>query len=120
MRNITDLLINESNIAVNIILNGSGSMGDRDMKESIKMVLKQFGNANLFFNGSLDFNGKTITRTIELKEGMIIAKRHIHMTVADAKNFGVENGQIVKVNVVLEDGNWMKIIFIWQTNKCIK
>ena len=35
--------------------------------------------------------------TIELKEWMIVAKRHIHMTVADAKNFGVENWQIVKV-----------------------
>ena len=34
---------------------------------------------------------------IELKEGMIVAKRHIHMTVADAQNFWVENGQIVKV-----------------------
>ncbi len=40
MRTITDLLINESNIAVNIILNGSGSMSDKDMKESIKRVLK--------------------------------------------------------------------------------
>jgi len=42
--------------------------------------------------------------TIELKEGMIIAKRHIHMTVADAKNFGVENGQIVKVKTNGERG----------------
>jgi putative phosphotransacetylase len=25
--------------------------------------------------------------TLELKEGMIVAKRHIHMTVADAQNF---------------------------------
>lgn len=34
---------------------------------------------------------------IELTEGVIAAKRHIHMTPADAKEFGVENGQIVKV-----------------------
>lgn len=34
---------------------------------------------------------------IELEEGVIVAKRHIHMTPADAKEFGVENGQIVKV-----------------------
>ena len=34
---------------------------------------------------------------IELSEGVIVAKRHIHMTPADAKEFGVENGQIVKV-----------------------
>ena len=36
---------------------------------------------------------------IELPEGCIVAKRHIHMTPADAKEFGVENGQIVKLEV---------------------
>ncbi len=34
---------------------------------------------------------------VELAEGLIAAKRHIHMTPEDAKEFGVENGQIVKV-----------------------
>lgn len=34
---------------------------------------------------------------VELKQGLIVAKRHIHMSVADAENFGVTNGQIVKV-----------------------
>lgn len=34
---------------------------------------------------------------VELSEGVIAAKRHIHMTPEDAKEFGVENGQIVKV-----------------------
>lgn len=34
---------------------------------------------------------------VELKEGCIIAKRHIHMTPADAEAFGVKNGQIVRV-----------------------
>lgn len=32
-----------------------------------------------------------------LQEGCIVAKRHIHMSPADAKRFGVNNGQIVKV-----------------------
>lgn len=36
----------------------------------------------------------------DLEEGMIVAKRHIHMTPEDAKNFGVENGQIVAVKIV--------------------
>ena len=36
---------------------------------------------------------------VELKEGVIVAKRHIHMTCADAKEYGVENGQIVDVKV---------------------
>ncbi len=36
---------------------------------------------------------------IELKEGVIVAKRHIHMTTADANEFGLVNGQIVSVKV---------------------
>ncbi|MFP4497234.1 MAG: phosphate propanoyltransferase [Vulcanimicrobiota bacterium] len=34
-----------------------------------------------------------------LAEGVIIAKRHIHMTTDDAFYFGVENKQVVKVKV---------------------
>ena len=36
---------------------------------------------------------------LELSEGCIVAKRHIHMTPADAEEFGVKNGQIVKLEV---------------------
>ena len=36
---------------------------------------------------------------VELKEGVIVAKRHIHMTPEDAKEFGVENGEIVNLEV---------------------
>ena len=36
---------------------------------------------------------------LEITEGVMIAKRHIHMTTADAKEAGVENGQIVKVRL---------------------
>lgn len=36
---------------------------------------------------------------IELEEGLIVAKRHIHMTSKDAEEFGVSSGQIVKVEV---------------------
>lgn len=36
---------------------------------------------------------------LELAEGLIVAKRHIHMTNEDAKEFGVSNGQIVKLEV---------------------
>lgn len=45
---------------------------------------------------------------LEMSEGVIVAKRHIHMTPADAKEFGVENGQIVKVATGAEG---RKVIF---------
>ncbi len=38
---------------------------------------------------------------VELTEGCIAAKRHIHLTPEDAKEYGLENGQIV--SVVLND-----------------
>ncbi len=36
---------------------------------------------------------------VEITEGVIIAKRHIHMTPADAEAFGVEDKEIVKVRL---------------------
>ena len=36
---------------------------------------------------------------IEITEGVIAAKRHIHATPADAEALGVENGQIVNVKI---------------------
>lgn len=36
---------------------------------------------------------------IEISEGVIAAKRHIHATVADAERMGLENGQIVEVEI---------------------
>jgi putative phosphotransacetylase len=44
-------------------------------------------------------NGKKL----ELKEGAIVAKRHIHMTPADAKEFGVRHGDNVKVLIEQPD-----------------
>ena len=41
---------------------------------------------------------------VELTEGVIVAKRHIHMTPADAEEFGVANGEIVNVKVTSETG----------------
>ncbi len=46
---------------------------------------------------------------VELKEGVIAAKRHIHMTEEDAKELNVKNGEIVKVRVLNETGR--KLIF---------
>ena len=36
---------------------------------------------------------------VELSEGVIVAKRHIHITPADAAEFGVEDKEIVKVRI---------------------
>ena len=42
--------------------------------------------------------------TLHLNQGLIVAKRHIHMTVADAELFGVTDGEIVKVKTPGERG----------------
>lgn len=46
---------------------------------------------------------------IEISEGVIVAKRHVHMTEADAKEFGVKNGEIV--NVLVDCGTGRRVIF---------
>ncbi len=40
---------------------------------------------------------------VELSEGVIAAKRHIHMTEKDAKEFGLKDKDIVKVEVKSQD-----------------
>lgn len=49
-------------------------------------------------------NGKEV----EIPEGLIVAKRHIHMTEKDAEEFGVKNGDNVKVKI---DGTGRSLIF---------
>lgn len=40
---------------------------------------------------------------VELKEGVIVAKRHIHMTTADAAELGVSDKEIVSVKIDSQD-----------------
>ena len=46
--------------------------------------------------GVIIASGSNILR---LEKGLIVAKRHIHMTPDDAKKFRVENGEVVQVKV---------------------
>lgn len=46
---------------------------------------------------------------VDLEEGVIVAKRHIHMTQKDAEEFGVKNGDIV--NVKVDSGKGRALIF---------
>ena len=42
--------------------------------------------------------------SVQLEEGAIIAQRHIHMTLADAKKHGVEDGQVVAIEILGDRG----------------
>lgn len=41
---------------------------------------------------------------VEIAEGVIAAKRHIHATTADAERMGIENGEIVSVEIPSSNG----------------
>ncbi len=45
---------------------------------------------------------------VELTEGVIAAKRHIHMTPADAESYGVKDSQVVSVKI---DSNGRSLVF---------
>lgn len=51
---------------------------------------------------------RTENGSVTLDKGLIIAKRHIHMTTEDANEFGVKDKDIVSVEV---DSNDRKLIF---------
>ena len=39
---------------------------------------------------------------IELTDGVIVAKRHVHMTPEDAENYGIEDKQVISVKIPTE------------------
>ncbi len=64
-------------------------------------------------SGDIKGSGKCTLRgpagEVDLEEGVIAAKRHIHMTPEDAERFGVKNGQIVGVKV--DSGKGRSVVF---------
>lgn len=61
----------------------------------IKAPVRQSGD----IKGSPGVTVSNGSRSVTLDEGIIVAKRHIHMTPEDAKKFNVSDGEIVKVKV---------------------
>ena len=70
---------------------------EMSITDTIKM------GVNHFIRESGDISGTESCKIIgqkgeiEIKEGLIVAKRHIHMTPKDAEKIGAYNGQIAKV-----------------------
>ncbi len=62
-----------------------------------KAPVRESGNVE--GSASISILNPSNGKVLDLKEGLIVAKRHIHMTPADAESFGVENGDIVKVEL---------------------
>ena len=50
--------------------------------------------------------------SVQVKEGLIIAQRHIHMTLKDAENLGVHDGQIVNIQVAGPRGGLLSNVVI--------
>lgn len=46
--------------------------------------------------------------SIELEQGCIVAKRHVHLDPYTAENFGIENGQVIKISC---GGEGRKLVF---------
>lgn len=73
-------------------------------------------NGKLCLSGELDGTmGITIigpAGTAVAKEGLMVAKRHIHMSLQDAEHFKVSNGQIVSIEIDGERGGIYKNVAI--------
>lgn len=54
--------------------------------------------------------------SVQLKEGAIVALRHIHMTLEDAQRLGVRDGQIVDIEFSGERGGIYKNVAVRANN----
>lgn len=68
------------------------------IKIGVPVLIRESGD----LNGTPGVVLKGPNGIYEVKEGLIIAKRHIHINPSDAETLNVNNGEIVKVNVKTE------------------
>ena len=61
----------------------------------VKAPVRQSGDVK----GSPGITVTNGSRSVTLSEGIIVAKRHVHMTPEDAQRFNVKDGEVVKVKV---------------------
>ncbi|GHW02261.1 propanediol utilization phosphotransacylase [candidate division SR1 bacterium] len=67
-------------------------------KLGVKAPIRESGN--LEGSGKITLIGPK--GTVQLNQGLIVAQRHIHLSVAEAKDYGVSNGEIVSVKTLGE------------------
>lgn len=67
----------------------------------VKAPIRQSGD--VAGSGAITLVNPENGRELELKEGVIVAKRHIHMTPEEAEFFGVEDNEIVYVRILTEE-----------------
>ncbi|MGI6714081.1 MAG: PduL/EutD family phosphate acyltransferase [Bacilli bacterium] len=63
----------------------------------IKVPIRESGD--IAGSAPIKLRNEANGKELELKEGLIVAKRHIHMTPADAKTFAVKDKEVVAVKV---------------------
>ena len=69
------------------------------MTDSLKLGIKAPIRESGHLDGSAACKLVGPEGEVDLSEGVIIAKRHIHMPLSDSKKSGIANGTIVKVSV---------------------
>ncbi|MDY2960283.1 MAG: phosphate propanoyltransferase [Hornefia sp.] len=84
-----------------------------NFKLGIKAPVRLSGN----LKGAADVTIVGPCGSVYARESAIVAKRHIHMTLEDAKRFGVCDGEIVSIEVLGERGGVLNNVIIRANDK---
>lgn len=78
-------------------------------------------NAPVKISGSIENSGKIIVATsmaaVTLKKGLIVAKRHIHLTPGDALKYVVKDNEAVSIDIGGERGVVLKNVIVRVSDK---